>query len=238
MEQLKEKLKHLSGGRILDVCTGFGGFVKQLKDSFGSYDKIIGIDQSEEYIEKAEKEIKDDNIRFEAMNAEDLQFADSSFDTVSISNSLHHLKNPDKVLNEMTRVLKKGGLFIICEIIFDKELETENSHHHIHHWWAEVDRLNNITHNKTISRKNVFELASKLNLKELDSFEHIGDAWTANDEDMEKIGWLVTKCDEYINKVKDNPTNDELVQRGEKLKEILSTTGCTLDPLMYILGRK
>lgn len=45
--------------------------------------------------------------------AENLNFADNSFDIVIISNTLDHCENPPKVADEIKRVLKKGGLVFL-----------------------------------------------------------------------------------------------------------------------------
>jgi ubiquinone/menaquinone biosynthesis C-methylase UbiE len=42
---------------------------------------------------------------------EELPFPDNSFDIVVLSNVLDHVENPEKVLSEAARILKKGGIF-------------------------------------------------------------------------------------------------------------------------------
>ena len=63
-------------------------------------------------IEEAKKKIGD-NAKLYLGDAENLPFEDSLFDTVICNDSFHHYPSPDKVVKEVSRVLKKGGLFII-----------------------------------------------------------------------------------------------------------------------------
>ena len=109
MDALEERLKHLSGGAVLDIATGKGGFVEYLKDRFKDFDSILGIDPAADRIKEATTKLAGDRIRFAVMNGEKLAFEDNSFNTVSISNSLHHLTRVEPVLSEMHRVLKPGG---------------------------------------------------------------------------------------------------------------------------------
>jgi len=47
------------------------------------------------------------------MDAHSLSFADNSFDFVYSFHALEHMANPQLALNEMARVLRKGGTFVI-----------------------------------------------------------------------------------------------------------------------------
>jgi len=47
-------------------------------------------------------------------NAEELPFENESFDAVLLIDMLEHSKHPDKVMKEVSRILKKGGL--LCTI--------------------------------------------------------------------------------------------------------------------------
>jgi ubiquinone/menaquinone biosynthesis C-methylase UbiE len=69
-----------------------------------------GGSKSEKAIEIARRTLKQDDIRFLVMNAEDLDFENESFDTVNISASLHHVANIQPVLDEMVQVLKPRGI--------------------------------------------------------------------------------------------------------------------------------
>ena len=117
---IASRLKSISGGRVLDVTTGSGGFVRVLLKTLKDYDSFVGIDSSSEEIEAAAKSLIED-AEFTVMNAESLKFEDGCFDTVCVANSLHHFENVDRALSEMKRVLKPGGCFIVQEMFCDGE---------------------------------------------------------------------------------------------------------------------
>lgn len=49
------------------------------------------------------------NANFQLMDATNLLFEDNSFDAVIIANALHIIPNPNKVMEEMKRVLNENG---------------------------------------------------------------------------------------------------------------------------------
>ena len=60
-----------------------------------------------------------ENVRFEEGNAVNLPFADESFDAVTSNYVYHNIsgKNKQKLLLETLRVLKKGGVFVIHDLM-------------------------------------------------------------------------------------------------------------------------
>ncbi len=137
---IAEITKHLplsKGLNILDVGTGTGYFALLL----AKYKHhIIGIDLSNEMIEKAKhlSTTKNVNINFEIMDAENLLFADESFDVVISRNLTWNLIYPEKAYQQWTRVLKKGGILLNFDADYSKEsfsadciLPKEHAHHQI-----------------------------------------------------------------------------------------------------------
>ena len=97
--------------RVLDLCCGTGWTANELS----KVAKVVkAVDYSKESIEKAKKEFQNENLFFEQMNALNLKFPDSSFDTVVSMEAIEHFtENDGKVfLSEVYRVLKKGGYFV------------------------------------------------------------------------------------------------------------------------------
>ncbi len=70
----------------------------------------VGIDIKSTYFD--ERAIKK-NIELLEMDARDLKFEEESFDMVFSFDCFEHFPNPDKVLEEAIRVLRKGGLIYI-----------------------------------------------------------------------------------------------------------------------------
>lgn len=110
-------LKPLKPRRILDVGTGTADFAiaaVRLKP-----DEIIGVDIAEEMLklgyEKLQGKHLDGLVRLELGNAEELQFADDSFDAVTVAFGVRNFENLERGLSEMRRVLKPDGAALILE---------------------------------------------------------------------------------------------------------------------------
>ncbi|MFX1490516.1 MAG: class I SAM-dependent methyltransferase, partial [Promethearchaeota archaeon] len=87
--QIAEKLKLISGGKILDVATGDGDTIQFLINFLKNYEFVIGIDINEEELEKAQARFNHQPITIQKMRAERLDFLDKSFDLVFLANSMH-----------------------------------------------------------------------------------------------------------------------------------------------------
>jgi ubiquinone/menaquinone biosynthesis C-methylase UbiE len=69
------------------------------------------------------------NAQFQLADAENLPFAAASFDRVTCRIAPHHFPNVGKAVQEVARVLKPGGLFLLIDNIApdDPELDTFNN---------------------------------------------------------------------------------------------------------------
>lgn len=99
------------GDKIIDCGCGDGAYSIELAKK--GYD-VTGID-FEERIEYASYYSKRDNInvKFEIGNLLDLPFDDETFDIAVCIEVLEHIKDDNKVLKEIARVLKDGGLLLM-----------------------------------------------------------------------------------------------------------------------------
>jgi len=99
---------------ILDVATGTGqqafAFAKR------GYD-VTGVDLTESMLEIARKNNKAGFVKFEIADATHLRFEENSFDVSCISFALHDMPPNirEKVLQEMVRVTKPGGIIGIVD---------------------------------------------------------------------------------------------------------------------------
>ncbi len=119
---IKECLK-AKPDNILDLCTGTGDMVIRTAMNADYSPKITAMDFSENMLEYAKLKAKklgvSDNIEFVKDDASKMQFKDNSFDAATISFAFRNLtfKNPisEDALNEIYRIVKPGGKFIIIE---------------------------------------------------------------------------------------------------------------------------
>jgi demethylmenaquinone methyltransferase/2-methoxy-6-polyprenyl-1,4-benzoquinol methylase len=99
---------------ILDVATGTADLA--IAETKLNPDKIVGIDISEKMLEVGREKIKPyPNIELALGDSEHLQFADNTFDAVSVSFGVRNFENVPAGLTEMRRVLKPEGRVYILE---------------------------------------------------------------------------------------------------------------------------
>jgi ubiquinone/menaquinone biosynthesis C-methylase UbiE len=111
---LQKGLKTDEKLEILDVGTGPGVMAFILAENGH---RVTGIDLAEGMVEKAKSNAKllNLNVKFETGDAENLPFADESFDAVVNRIVLWNLPNPEKALAEWKRVLRPGGRLIVID---------------------------------------------------------------------------------------------------------------------------
>ncbi|MGC8979341.1 methyltransferase domain-containing protein [Caldisericum sp.] len=92
---------------ILDLGCGAGYWTKRINDNIA---KTVGVDISDEFLDKAKKEYP--GLEFYKMDFHKLDFPDEGFDCVYADNVLEHSPYPQKVLKEVYRVLTGKGLLV------------------------------------------------------------------------------------------------------------------------------
>lgn len=115
-----------NGQRFLDIGCGTGWAVGYAANLVGGDGEAYGIDIAPKMIERAKvnaRELK--NVRFFQADAAALPFEDNLFDVIICTNSFHHYVNPGKVLDEVYRVLKKGGRLFILDFTADGLISRE-----------------------------------------------------------------------------------------------------------------
>ena len=237
----KDILGHIPAGRVLDVATGNGGFIHFLLEGLQDYTEIIGVDNNERAAAAfAEAFRENPKIHFQKMDAGQLDFNDSSFDLVCISNSLHHLDTSTSlsagslpVLREMKRVLRPGGFLLVSEMVRDRQTETQMTHVLLHHWWAAVDTVSGIVHRETYQRRELVELANSLGLENEAAYDL--SELEGNPKDPAILAELDPVFERYIQRAEGHP---DLQARGEELRQRVAEIGFHSAATLVLIGRK
>jgi SAM-dependent methyltransferase len=235
MNILKQALGGISGGRVLDVATGDGDFIKTLVGNLKSYEEVIGIDIIA-YTKAAGSIFYAEDVWFMQMDAEQLGLSDESFDTVSISSSLHHLENIPQCVGEMKRVLKPGGHLIIRETHRDIQAEPQLTDMYIHYWVAEVDSALGFTHHMTFARHELIDLAEELGLCNVEFYDISNtDSDPMNEAAIKESEEVIER---YMRHTERLSGHRALGKRGQELQRRLHRVGVQWEPELIIVGKK
>lgn len=100
-----------SGERVLDVACGTGYVARAAAKIVGPVNKVAGVDIAPNMIAVARASAPD--IEWHVADAEELPFADATFDAVLCQMGLMFVKNRDRAVAEMHRVLDNDGRAVI-----------------------------------------------------------------------------------------------------------------------------
>lgn len=120
-----------AGEAVLDIGCGAGFDALVAAHLVGPQGRVVGIDVSEDMIEKAREnlaalpELK--NVAFQEGEAESLPFPDQYFDVI-LSNGVFNLTvDKRKALEEVYRVLKPGGRLMIADMALVETLPEDRA---------------------------------------------------------------------------------------------------------------
>jgi len=245
---IAKRLETISGGKVLDIATGTGKFIRTLSKVLKDYTKFIGVDCCPVELEKARKITKKIPVEYQLCYAEKLPFKKESFDTVTLANSLHHMKDAKIVLNEMIRVLNYGGNFIIQEPFSDdNQTEAQKNEILIHTLGADIDVLFGEIHNKIFTKSRILEMISKLDVREFDMYITTRDVACLNCDDKIKcdnpknkeiIEYALNDLEEILERVKNQVDIEEYYKRSNEIKERINEFGCATASSLYFIGKK
>lgn len=94
--------------KILEIGSGTGRMLNHLRNE--GYN-VLGLEKKEIVIEKSKLLYGD--LQIQKVDSEKLPFSDNSFDIVISFDVFEHIPDSDKHLNEVFRVLSKGGHYLL-----------------------------------------------------------------------------------------------------------------------------
>jgi ubiquinone/menaquinone biosynthesis C-methylase UbiE len=112
-----ELLGLCAGARAIDVGCGLGDDARALSRLVGRRGQVVGLDASEAMLERARArcQARDGPVVFIAGDAHELPFDADSFDAARVERTLQHLEDPARVVSELVRVTRPGGVVLAHE---------------------------------------------------------------------------------------------------------------------------
>ncbi|ALO47327.1 bifunctional demethylmenaquinone methyltransferase/2-methoxy-6-polyprenyl-1,4-benzoquinol methylase UbiE [Pseudohongiella spirulinae] len=107
------------GHSVLDLAGGTGDFSMQFSPLVGPDGRVVLADINDSMLKVGRDRLIDKgitgNVSIAQVNAEQLPFADESFDCICIAYGLRNVTDKDAALRSMYRTLKPGGRVLVLE---------------------------------------------------------------------------------------------------------------------------
>jgi len=118
-----------SGESVLDLGSGGGVDCFIASKMAGERGRVVGVDMTDEMLAKANasrdsvaKKLGFDNVRFVKGFLEEIPLTNECIDVVTSNCVINLSDQKEKVFQEIFRVLRKGGRFVISDIFSDREV--------------------------------------------------------------------------------------------------------------------
>lgn len=111
----KEKDCLKPGRAFLDAACGTGEIIFRLSRDYPEIN-FTGIDFTEAMVKIARQKNKErQNVKILNTDVTKLPFEDQSFDFIVCSDALHHFSDPESSVKELSRVSRKGAVFLLVD---------------------------------------------------------------------------------------------------------------------------
>jgi len=173
-----ETLNNLVFKNILELGCGTG---KNTEWLLNKAERIIGLDFSQEMLNKAKEKISDKRVTFKKADlTKDWKVENNFVDLITSSLTLEHIKNLDHIFSQANQKLNKNGLFFISELHpfkqysgskaqYETESGTKELEVYVHHISEYIDDAKNNGF-QLIELKEWFDENSKNGIPRLISF--------------------------------------------------------------------
>lgn len=161
-------------GLTLEIGCGLGIYTKYLSKNAS---RLVALDIQEEYLSKVKKiYLKKNNVSFVQADAQMLPFLNSTFAMVVCTQVLEHVKNDLKVIEEISRVLKNNGRFILSvpvppSPVEDNSFDLYDSHMREGYYFEDIERILKNKNFKIVIHKYYFFIWSRWAFKLIALFE-------------------------------------------------------------------
>ena len=163
---LKDLLRNRPHNSALDVGTGQGQSALALTEYFN---RVVGIEISSDAIMAGQSQLigQKKKLKLKVMNGAVLRFPAKSFDCAASFWSLHHMRLLPRVLAEMYRVLRPGGLFFNVDHLDRQGSARQNNYLYLHKLKIEVEKKLGKEHFNLIMPEDIMYLLKSIGLKDV-----------------------------------------------------------------------
>jgi SAM-dependent methyltransferase len=162
IERLINLIDPIPDWRALEVATGPGYVAMALALRCR---EVIGVDLTDAPIEIAKRLSNDralSNISFQVCDADQLPFRNGEFDLVVCRFAFHHFENPSRTLEEMSRVLRAGGIVAVEDLITSEHPERAA-------YQNRIEKLRDPSHTRALPLSELVTLIASARI-EIESF--------------------------------------------------------------------
>jgi ubiquinone/menaquinone biosynthesis C-methylase UbiE len=147
-----------TGMTVLDVAAGTGILSRSIAPFV---QKVTSIDLSQDMISEGNyqnQQLNITNIDFKMAHAEDIPYNQGSFDLVISRLAFHHFTNPEKVLQEMSRVCDESGNVCVVDMISPEDDTLYNLYNN-------YERLRDPSHTNALKESEFVKLFKLIGLE-------------------------------------------------------------------------
>jgi len=203
---------------LLDIATGGG----HTANAFASLvKKVTAMDLTPEMLTVAEKFIRGNghlNVEFKIGDAENLPFSDGTYDMVTCRIAPHHFPNVNKFVEEVHRVLKPCGQFLL-----DDNVVPENDEYDL--FYNSIEKSRDYSHFRAWKKsdwicmleKNDFEIYEMHRFEKTFQYESWCNRMNLPESEKRKLTEYILKASQKVkDKFKVSSTNNQVISfQGE-----------------------
>jgi ubiquinone/menaquinone biosynthesis C-methylase UbiE len=175
MQALEDFLRTHDTGDLLDIACGGGAFTRRVLDGSKSHGHVTGLDINADVGVGFLSNIDGDDVTFVASPIAAYLDGGHAFDTVSVSNALHHLEGVGDILRDVRGVVRPDGVVIIHEMYADGLNPPQETQRDIHAMIAQLHRVQGEYHRAAYTRQEILDFLDGAGLTVRHRFEALND---------------------------------------------------------------
>lgn len=160
-EWMFDRLKLTGSELVLDVAAGTGHAARLLAPHALA---VIAVDATPAMLAEGRERLEHDGVRNVVLlrgDANELHFADATFDVAVVRFAAHHFEDPAVAIGEMVRCLRAGGCMVVADLVVSDVPEVAERQNHL-------ERLRDPSHVNAVSAGAITDLLTDAGLTHVD----------------------------------------------------------------------